>query len=291
MGITEQDQTGVLMEALPYIQKYNGKTVVVKYGGNAMIDEELKAAVISDVVLLTLIGIRVVIVHGGGPEINDMLGRIGKESRFVNGLRYTDSETMDIVQQVLCGNVNKDLVMLINRAGGRAVGLCGVDGGLFKAEKLSDGNDYGYVGNITSVDPALVEDMLEKGYIPVVSTIAQGTDEETAYNINADIAASKLAIALKAEKLILLTDVKGLMLDPKDETTLLREVKLSEVPRLEREGVIRGGMIPKVNCCVEAMRSGVQRANIQDGRVPHSILMELLSDEGVGTMFIQKAGD
>ena len=277
----------ILVEALPYIQKYYGQTVVVKYGGNAMINEELKDAVIHDLVLLNLVGIKVVVVHGGGPEISEMLKKIGKESRFVNGLRYTDRETMDIVQMVLCGKVNKDLVTPLEKAGGRGIGLGGMDGGMFQAKRLTDrtGTDYGYVGDIVDVDPSPVIDVLEQGYIPVVSTVAQGIDDETNYNINADTAACKLAVALKAKKLILLTDVRGLMLDPDDETTLLTNLKVSEVPKLMRDGVIKGGMIPKVDCCVEAVRKGVEAANIQDGRVKHSILIELLSKVGVGTMF------
>lgn len=277
----------ILVEALPYIQKYYGQTVVVKYGGNAMINEELKDAVIHDLVLLNLVGVKVVVVHGGGPEISEMLKKIGKESRFVNGLRYTDRETMDIVQMVLCGKVNKDLVTLLEKAGGRGIGLGGMDGGMFQAKRLSDrtGTDYGYVGDIVDVNPAPVIDVLEQGYIPVVSTVAQGIDDETNYNINADTAACKLAVALGAKKLILLTDVRGLMLDPDDESTLLTNLKVSEVPKLMRDGVIKGGMIPKVDCCVEAVRKGVDQANIQDGRVKHSILIELLSKVGVGTMF------
>ena len=277
----------ILVEALPYIQKYYGQTVVVKYGGNAMINEELKDAVIHDLVLLNLVGVKVVVVHGGGPEITDMLKKIGKESKFVNGLRYTDRETMDIVQMVLCGKVNKDLVTLLEKAGGRGIGLGGMDGGMFQARRLTDrtGTDYGYVGDIVDVDPSPVIDVLEQGYIPVVSTVAQGVDDETNYNINADTAACKLAVALKAKKLILLTDVRGLMLDPDDESTLLTNLKVSEVPKLIRDGVIKGGMIPKVDCCVEAVRKGVDQANIQDGRVKHSILIELLSKVGVGTMF------
>ena len=277
----------ILVEALPYIQKYYGQTVVVKYGGNAMINEELKDAVIHDLVLLNLVGVKVVVVHGGGPEISEMLKKIGKESKFVNGLRYTDRETMDIVQMVLCGKVNKDLVTLLEKAGGRGIGLGGMDGGLFQATRLTDGTGtgYGYVGDIVDVDPSPVIDVLEQGYIPVVSTVAQGVDDETNYNINADTAACKLAVALGAKKLILLTDVRGLMLDPDDETTLLTNLKVSEVPKLMRDGVIKGGMIPKVDCCVEAVRKGVDQANIQDGRVKHSILIELLSKVGVGTMF------
>ena len=277
----------ILVEAMPYIQKYYGQTVVVKYGGNAMINEELKDAVIHDLVLLNLVGVKVVVVHGGGPEITDMLKKIGKESKFVNGLRYTDRETMDIVQMVLCGKVNKDLVTLLEKAGGRGIGLGGMDGGMFQAKRMTDrtGTDYGYVGDIVDVNPAPVIDVLEQGYIPVVSTVAQGIDDETNYNINADTAACKLAVALGAKKLILLTDVRGLMLDPDDESTLITNLKVSEVPKLVRDGVIKGGIIPKVDCCVEAVRKGVDQANIQDGRVKHSILIELLSKVGVGTMF------
>ncbi len=282
MSFSHSDRAQVLIEALPYIQGYTGKTVVVKYGGNAMISEELRTAVISDIILLSLVGIRVVVVHGGGPEISAMLKKIGKESRFVDGLRYTDQETMDVVQQVLCGKVNKDLVATLNRTGGRAVGLCGMDGGLFQAKKLDE--KYGLVGQITQVDPRPVEDSVKAGYIPVVSTVAQGTDGATAYNINADTAAAKLAIALGAEKLILLTDVRGLLRDPKDEDTLIPQVHPSDVPGLVKDGVIQGGMIPKVDCCVEAVRSGVRRAHILDGRIPHSILIEMLSNAGVGTM-------
>ena len=277
----------VLVEALPYIQEYAGKIIVVKYGGNAMINEDLKQAVIEDIVLLNLVGIKVVLVHGGGPEISEMLKKIGKESKFVKGLRYTDRETMDIVQMILCGKVNKNLVSLLKNAGGKGVGISGMDGGLFEAVKLNDpdGTEYGYVGDVKEVNEKVVLDVLNEGFIPVVSSVAAGMDEETNYNINADTAAEKLAVALKAKKLILLTDVCGLMRDPKDDSTLIPRLKVSEVPALIKEGVISGGMIPKVDCCVEAVRQGVERANIQDGRVPHSILVELLSDDGVGTMF------
>ena len=284
MSYSHVERAQVLAEALPYIQTYYGKTVVVKYGGNAMISEALRQAVISDIILLHLVGIRVVVVHGGGPEITDMLRKIGKTSRFVDGLRYTDEETMDIVQQVLCGKVNKNLVATLNRMGGKAIGLCGMDAGLFQAKMLDE--KYGLVGEITQVDPRLVVDALEDGYIPVVSTVAQGVDADTAYNINADTAAAKLAVALGAEKLILLTDVRSLLRDPGDEGTLLRVVELSRVPGLIKDGVIQGGMIPKVDCCVEAVRSGVKRTHILDGRIPHSILIELLSDEGIGTMLL-----
>jgi len=285
MSYSLGDRAQVLVEALPYIQKYNGKTIVVKYGGNAMVSEELRDAVISDIVLLSLVGIHVVVVHGGGPEISDMLKRLGKESRFVDGLRYTDEETMDVVQQILCGKVNKDLVARINRRGGWAVGLCGMDGGMIKAVRLDE--KYGLVGEVTQVDPQPVIDSLDWGYIPVVSTVAQGEDADTAYNINADTAAAKLAVALGAEKLVLLTDVRGLLLDPNDEGTLLQQVRVSEIPGLIKDGVIRGGMIPKIDCAVEAVRSGVRSTVILDGRIPHSILIELLSNEGVGTMLVQ----
>ena len=284
MAYTLADRAQVLAEALPYIQKYNGKTIVVKYGGNAMISQELRCAVISDIILLSLVGLHVVVVHGGGPEINQMLKRLGKEGKFVDGLRYTDDETMEVVQQVLCGKVNKDLVATLNAVGGRALGLCGMDAGLFQAKKLDE--KYGLVGEMVQVDPAIVNDALSDGYIPVVSTVAQGVDGETAYNINADTAAAKLAVALGAEKLILLTDVRGLLRDPKDESTLLPVVELSKVPGLIKDGVIQGGMIPKVDCCVEAVRSGVKNAIILDGRIPHSILIELLSNEGIGTMLL-----
>lgn len=287
IALTPEMKAQILVEAMPYIQEYYGKIVVVKYGGNAMINEDLKQAVIRDIILLNLVGIRVVLVHGGGPEISDLLKKTGKESRFVKGLRYTDEETMDIVQMVLGGKVNKNLVSLFLKAGGKAVGLSGMDGGLFEAVKLvdPDGTEYGYVGDIVKTNPQIVLDTLEKGYIPVVSSVAAGIDSDTSYNINADTAAEKLAVALKAKKLILLTDVCGLMRVPGDDSTLIPRVKVSEVPGLIREGILSGGMIPKVDCCVEAVRQGVERANIQDGRVPHSILIELLSNEGVGTMF------
>ena len=276
MAFNEVDRAQVLAEALPYIQKYSGKTIVVKYGGNAMISEDLRRAVISDIVLLNLVGIRVVVVHGGGPEINEMLTKVGKESKFVDGLRYTDAETMDIVQQVLCGRVNKNLVATLNRMGGRAVGLCGMDGSLFQAKQLSE--KLGLVGEIHHVNPSPVTDALDDGYIPVVSTVAQGVDADTAYNINADTAASKLAAAMGAEKLILLTDVRGLLRNPRDEETLIHVVHTYDVPGLVAQGIISGGMIPKMECCVDAIAGGVERVHILDGRIPHSILIELLSD-------------
>ena len=275
-------QAQTLVEALPYIQKFTGKTIVIKYGGNAMISEELRKAVMSDIVLLSLVGIRVVVVHGGGPELSDMLRRLGHESRFVDGLRYTDEVTMDVVQSVLCGKVNKNLVAQLGRLGGQAIGLCGMDGQLFQAECLDE--KYGLVGKITGVNPEPVENALMSGYIPVVSTVAQGVDADTTYNINADTAAAELAKALGAEKLILLTDVRGLLEDPHDEDTLIHELHTYEVPQLVERGIISGGMIPKMQCCVDAIAGGVERVHILDGRIPHSILIELLSDRGIGTM-------
>lgn len=284
--LSDLEKGYVLVRALPYIQKYAGKTVVIKYGGNAMINEELKAAVISDVVLLSCVGINIVLVHGGGPEINDMLNKLGKESKFVNGLRYTDEETMEIVQMVLCGKVNKQLVSHLQAIGGRAVGLSGHDGGLLKAEKLSgDGYDYGLVGEIVDVDVSVIKAAMDNGFIPVVSTVAAGIDGADAYNINADTAAAKLATALGAQNLILLTDIAGVMRDPKDASTLIPEIHESEIEGLIAEGIIKGGMIPKIRCCADALKGGVSHAVILDGRIPHSILLEILSDEGVGTMF------
>ena len=280
-------QAQTLVEALPYIQKFTGKTIVVKYGGNAMISDELRKAVMSDIILLSLVGIRVVVVHGGGPEISDMLKKIGHQSKFVDGLRYTDETTMDVVQSILCGKVNKNLVAQLNRLGGRAIGLCGMDGQLFQAEQLDE--KYGLVGKITGVNPDPVESALMNGYIPVVSTVAQGMDADTAYNINADTAAAKLAEALHAEKLILLTDVRGLLRDPKDEETLIHVLHTYDVPELVAQGVISGGMIPKMQCCVDAINGGVERVHILDGRIPHSILIELLSDRGIGTMLKREA--
>ena len=279
---THAQQAQTLVEALPYIQQFTGKTVVVKYGGNAMISEELRQAVMKDIILLHLVGIRVVVVHGGGPEISDMLKKIGHQSHFVDGLRYTDETTMDIVQSVLCGKVNKNLVAQLNRLGGNAVGLCGMDGQMFQATCLNE--KYGLVGEIVKVNPEPVMTALENGYIPVVSTVAQGVDADTAYNINADTAAAQLAVALGAEKLILLTDIRGLLRDPKDEETLINVVHTYDVPKLIEEGVISGGMIPKMECCVDAIHGGVDRVHILDGRIPHSILIELLSIKGIGTM-------
>ena len=285
MNLNHSDRAQVLVEALPYIQRYYGTTVVIKYGGNAMISEELRRDVINDIILLRLVGINVVVVHGGGPEINELLKKTGKESRFVNGLRYTDEETMEAVQMVLCGKVNKNLVATLNRAGGQAVGLCGLDGGMLKAvRRQEDGVDYGLVGDITEVDPKVIQDAIHDGFIPVISTVAQGTDADTSYNINADTAAARIAVAMGAEKLILLTDIRGLLHDREDESTLISQVRLPEVPGLVGEGIISGGMIPKVACCVDAVEHGVRRTHILDGRIPHSILIEVLSHAGIGTM-------
>lgn len=283
MEIDYDIRANVMVEALPYLQKYNNKVVVVKYGGNAMTNDRLKQAVMQDIVLLSLVGIKVVLVHGGGPEINDMLKKVGKESKFVNGLRYTDEETIDIVQMVLAGKVNKDLVSMLESHGGKAMGLCGLDGKMIEAEMLNP--ELGLVGEITDVNSEIIQDALNNGYIPVVSTIARGKDG-TVYNINADTAAARIAAEMKAPSLILLTDIKGLLEDKDDENTIIRTVGVSEVPYLKKQGIVSGGMIPKIDCCVEAVRRGVKQANIIDGRIPHSILIELLTDIGAGTMII-----
>ena len=282
MDISNSERAKVLVQALPYIKKYAGKTVVVKYGGNAMIDEGLKNDVMNDIVLMQLVGINVVLVHGGGPEINAMLKKIQKESKFLNGMRVTDQETMDIVQQVLAGKVNKDLVQRLEDAGGKAVGLCGLDGSLLKADQLD--TELGYVGEIREVNVDILRNAAGNGYVPIVSTVAAGYHGEV-FNINADVAAARIASSLGAMKLILMTDVRGLLRDKDDESTLIPEVNVSDVSRLKKEGIISGGMIPKIDCCVDAVRRGVGRAHIIDGRTPHSILVELFTDEGIGTMF------
>lgn len=283
MKISNTERAKILVEALPYIQKYNNKILVVKYGGNAMQSEELKQAVMGDIVLLSLIGVKVVLIHGGGPEITEMIEKVGKKSEFIDGLRVTDQETVDLVQMVLSGKINKGLVNLIQSIGGKAIGLCGADGHMIKAEKLDD--VHGFVGNITEINPQPILDVLEKGYIPVISTV--GCDDEgNIYNINADTAASKIAGILKAESFISMTDIRGLLRDKDDEESLIGVVNVSEAPQLVREGIISGGMIPKIECCIEAIRQGVNKVFIIDGRVPHSILIEVLTDEGIGTMFI-----
>lgn len=282
-NISNSERSEILVQALPYIQKYQNKTVVIKYGGNAMINEELRDAVMTDIVLLRSVGVNVVLVHGGGPEISEMLNRIGKESRFVDGLRYTDKEMIDVVQMVLAGKVNKHLVQLISKHGGKAIGLCGLDGDMIKARKYTKA-DIGFVGEITEINTDVISYTFENEYIPVVSSVATGENGEV-YNINADTAAASLAAALHAEKLLLMTDISGLLMDKDDESTLIHDVQVSEIPSLKSQGVISGGMIPKIDCCVEAVRRGVLQTNIIDGRIPHSILMELFTDEGFGTMF------
>jgi len=283
MELTNMQRADVLTQALPYIKKYYNKIIVVKYGGNAMINDGLKDAVMGDIVLLSLIGIKVVLVHGGGPEITEMLSRVGKKTEFVDGLRVTDRETVDIVQMVLAGKINKNLVNLIENKGGKAIGLCGIDGHMIKAETLDE--RLGYVGEITEVNVTPILDVLEKGYIPVISTV--GCDDEgNSYNINADTAAARIAGQLGAESLISMTDIEGILRDKNDPSTLISKIYVSEAPQLMREGVISGGMIPKVNCCIEAIRRGVNRVFIIDGRIPHSILIETLTDEGIGTMFL-----
>ena len=279
--LSNADRAEVLTSALPYIRRYNGKTVVVKYGGNAMVNESLKLQVMQDIVLLWLLGVKVVLVHGGGPEISAMMDRLGKKPEFIDGLRVTDKETVDIVQMVLAGKVNKTLVNLLENAGGRAVGLSGMDGRLIEAEKKDE--KLGYVGEITKINIAPVTDLLERGYIPVISTV--GCDRQgNVYNINGDTAAAHIAGALGAERLIMMTDIAGILRDRDDLSTLIPEITVEEAGALYREGVISGGMIPKVECCIEAIRRGVKHVIIMDGRVPHSILMELLTDEGAGTM-------
>ena len=283
MEINNAQRALVLTEALPYIQKYAGKIVVIKYGGNAMINGELKAAVMHDIVLLSLVGAKVVLVHGGGPEISGMLKRVGKESVFKDGLRVTDAETVEIVQMVLAGKTNKDLVNLLQNTGGKAIGLCGIDGHMITAKKMNE--DLGFVGDITDINTEPVLDLLEKGYIPVISTV--GCDSEgNVYNINADTAAAEIAGKLKAESFISMTDISGLMRDKDDPDSLLRKINVSEATLLIRNGIIQGGMIPKVECCIEAIRRGVQKVFIIDGRIPHAILIETLTDEGIGTMFV-----
>lgn len=284
MHISDFDKAEILVQALPYIREYNNKIVVIKYGGNAMITEELTNTMMTDIVLLWLVGIKVVLVHGGGPEITKTLEKMGKESRFINGLRYTDEETAEVVQMVLAGKINKDLVQLLSNSGGKALGICGLDAGLIKASKKTGGDDLGFVGTIDSMDVTVINDILEKGYIPVVSAIGAG--DGVVYNINADAAAARIAAELRAQKLLLLTDVRGLLRDKDDDNTLIPEVKVSEVPGLKNKGIISGGMIPKIDCCVEAVRRGVKRTHIIDGRIPHAILIEMLSDEGIGTMFV-----
>lgn len=281
--LTNSQRAKVLIEALPYIQRYNNKIVVVKYGGSAMINDDLKRAVMKDIVLLSLIGVKVVLVHGGGPEINDTLKRMGMESKFINGLRVTDEETAQVVQMVLAGKISKNLVSLIGSLSGKAIGLSGMDGQMIEAKKLSE--ELGFVGEITKINTRPILDALDNGYIPVISTVGYDQDGNC-YNINADTAASRIAGTLKAESLISMTDIGGILRNTDDPNSLIPVINVSEAPQLMREGVISGGMLPKVECCIEAIRRGVKKVFILDGRIPHSILVETLTDEGIGTMFV-----
>ena len=281
MHVSNAERAEVLTAALPYIKKYSGKIVVIKYGGNAMVNEQLKQQVMEDIALLWLIGVKVVLVHGGGPEISQTMEKLGKEAVFMDGLRVTDQETVDIVQMVLAGKVNKTLVNLIQMKGGHAVGLSGIDGGILEATMKDE--RLGYVGRITKVRTQPITDLLEKGYIPVISTIASDRQGHT-YNINGDTAAAFIAGALEAERLIMMTDIAGILMDKDDPSTLIPHVTISEAKKLYESGVVSGGMIPKVDCCIEAVGHGVKNVVIMDGRIPHSILMELLTDEGAGTM-------
>ena len=282
-NLSTETWSKVLSEALPYFKQWCGKVVVVKYGGNAMLNEELKQAVMEDIVLLSTIGIKVVLVHGGGPEINKMLEKIGKESKFVDGLRYTDEETMEVVQMVLTGKLNKDIVGILLQKGGKAVGLSGVDSGLLRAVKTT--KDLGYVGEVTQVHPEIITSLLDKGFIPVVSTVALGEQgDDSRYNINADTAAAKIAVALKAEKFVQLTNVPGVLRNIDDPTTLIKRIEKTALGSLKATGIIAGGMIPKIDCCLTALEGGVPRTHIIDGRVPHSLLIEMFSDRGIGTM-------
>ena len=281
---TNAQRAEVLVQALPNIKKYSGKTVVIKYGGNAMVNEELKQQVMEDICLLWLIGVKVVLIHGGGPEISETMKKFGKKSEFVNGLRVTDKETVDIVQMVLAGKVNKDLVNLIQSKGGHAIGLSGIDGGILEAQPKNE--LLGFVGNITKVRTQPITDILEKNYIPVISTVASDRHGNT-YNVNGDTAAARIAGALNAERLIMMTDIAGILMDKDDPATLIPSITVSEAKKLYDSGIISGGMIPKVDCCIEALEHGVNNVVIMDGRIPHSILMELLTDEGAGTMVMK----
>ncbi len=286
--ISNKDWAELLVQALPYFKQYVGKTIVVKYGGNAMLNEELKAAVMEDIVLLSTIGINTVLVHGGGPEINAMLEKMGKVPKFVKGLRYTDAETMEVVQMVLTGKLNKDIVGLLLQAGGRAVGVSGVDSGLLRAKKIDkDGEDLGFVGDVTEVHPEILSSLMSQGYIPVVSTVALGEQGDmNRYNINADTAAAKIAVALKAEKFVQLTNVPGVLRNVEDPSSLIKQIDHVAIPSMIATGIISSGMIPKIECCLEALKGGVPRTHIIDGRVPHALLIEMFSDRGVGTMLI-----
>lgn len=279
----------VLVEALPYIQKFFNKTVVIKYGGNAMINETLKKAVMKDIVLLALVGIKVVLVHGGGPEISNMLSMIGKESKFIDGLRYTDEETAEVAAMVLAGKINKSLVSMIHQTNGKAIGLCGLDGGMLQTKKIKGEMDLGFVGEITKVEVSPITMALKNGFIPVIATVGADKNGQT-YNINADTAASAIASALKAEKLISMTDVRGVLMEKENEDSLISRIRVEDVPGLIHAGIISGGMIPKIQSCVDGIKSGMKEAVIIDGRIEHSILIELFSDEGIGTLLYSGNG-
>ncbi|BCV22875.1 acetylglutamate kinase [Moorella sp. Hama-1] len=294
MTLSPLEKTGILIEALPYIRQFYGKTVVIKYGGHAMVNCELKKAVMQDAVLMHLVGMRPVIVHGGGPEITSMLKRLGKQSQFIQGQRVTDAETMEIVEMVLVGKINKEIVANLHRYGGKAIGLCGKDAHLIEASKQvahvqKDGAeidlDLGYVGQVEQINPGIIETVIAEGYIPVVAPIGVGPEGES-YNINADLVAGELAVALQADKLVLLTDVEGILADRDDPASLISSLEVGRVPELIQQGVIAGGMIPKVNCCIRALEGGVKKTHIIDGRIPHSILLEIFTDTGVGTMVV-----
>jgi len=287
-AVSNEVRAALLVKALPYIQNFQNKTIVVKYGGNAMQSDELKNAVIEDIILMACVGIRTALVHGGGPDIDAMLKKTGKESRFIDGLRYTDEETMDIVQMVLCGKLNKEIAALIQKNGGKAIGLCGIDGGMLKARRMKNGKDLGLVGEIEQVDVSMLTPLLENGIIPVISSVAYGIgeDEGKSLNINADIAAAKVAAALGAEKLVLMTDVRGILRDIKDESSLIKSASRTQLENLKKEGILSKGMLPKTDCCVMAIDGGVKKAHIIDGRLPHALLIELFTDEGIGTMIV-----
>lgn len=279
------EKAKILSQALPYIQKYHDKIVVIKYGGNAMENEQLKQNVMEDVVLLSEVGVKLVLVHGGGPDINQTLHMVGKESKFVNGVRYTDKETMDIVQMVLAGKTNKNLVNMISKLHAKAVGISGMDGHIIEAQKMVSENDLGYVGQIVKIHPELIFKLIDDGYIPVVASV--GTDcQGNIYNVNADLAASAIAGALNAENMIFVSNVPGVLKNPEDEDSIMTNIHISDVPKLEEDGIITGGMIPKVECCVDCVRQGVKKTVIIDGRVPHACLIEMLSDEGIGSMIV-----
>lgn len=279
------EKAKILSQALPYIQKYHDKIVVIKYGGNAMENEQLKQNVMEDVVLLSEVGVKLVLVHGGGPDIKQTLQMVGKESKFVNGLRYTDKETMDIVQMVLAGKTNKNLVNMISKLHAKAVGISGMDGHIIEAQKMVSENDLGYVGQIVKIHPELIFKLIDDGYIPVVASV--GTDcQGNIYNVNADLAASAIAGALNAENMIFVSNVPGVLKNPEDEDSIMTNIHISDVPKLEEDGIITGGMIPKVECCVDCVRQGVKKTVIIDGRVPHACLIEMLSDEGIGSMIV-----